>query len=84
MRGAQIWYIVHPQFFSCSGPTAAASIENFKQHIDGRVMTRSCAPKVRVKDAFDNDVMGVYQGMRSKDCTIAFGVTLHTILHVLC
>ena len=82
MRGAQIWYIVHPQFFSCSGPTAAASIENFKQHIDGRVMTRSCAPKVRVKDAFGNDVLGVYQGMRSKDCTIAFGVTLHTILHV--
>ena len=81
MRGAQIWYIVHPQFFSCSGPTA---IENFKQHIDGRVVTRSCAPKVRVKDAFGNDVLGVYQGMRSKDCTIAFGVTLHTILHVLC
>ena len=54
--------MVHPRFFSCSGPTAAASIEAFKNHIDGRVMTRSCAPKVCVKDAFGNDVMGMYQG----------------------
>ena len=57
----------HSMTLSCSGPTPAASDASLKAFIDRLVMTRCCAPKVRVKDVNDVDILGIYQGMKRKE-----------------
>ena len=49
---------------SCAGSTPAASAAMLKRHIDAIVMTKSCGPKVHVKDAFQVEILGIYQSMK--------------------